>query len=131
MKATVWFDGACSGNPGPMGGGAVVEVEGGTPQVLSMAFGQGTNNQAEYRALILGLRHALAAGVEDLVVKGDSELVLRQLKGEYKVRKEELKPLHAEAAKLLRQFASFRLVWVPRAENAVADEASKKAIGLA
>lgn len=131
MKATVWFDGACSGNPGPMGGGAVVHVEGGTPQVLSMAFGHGTNNQAEYRALILGLRHALAAGVEDVVVKGDSELVLRQLKGEYKVRKEELKPLHAEASKLLRQFASFRLVWVPRAENAVADEASKKAIGLA
>jgi ribonuclease HI len=131
LKATVWFDGACSGNPGPMGGGAVIEVEGGSPQVLSMAFGLGTNNQAEYRALILGLRHALAAGVEEVVVKGDSELVLKQLLGKYRVRKEELKPLHAEAAKLLRQFRSSKLEWVPRAANAVADEASKKAIGLA
>lgn len=131
LKATVWFDGACSGNPGPMGGGAVVDVEGGRRQVLSLAFGIGTNNQAEYRALILGLRHALAAGAEDLVVHGDSELVLKQLKGEYKVRNEELKPLHAEAAKLLRQFRGYRLEWVPRHANGVADEASKKAIGLA
>jgi ribonuclease HI len=131
LNATVWFDGACSGNPGPMGGGAVVHVEGGRPQVLSMAFGVGTNNQAEYRALILGLRHALAAGVEDVVVHGDSQLILRQLEGKYRVKNAELKPLHEEAAKLLRQFKAVKLAWVPRAENEMADEASKKAIGLA
>ena len=131
LKATVWFDGACSGNPGPMGGGAVVHVEGGTPQILSMAFGTGTNNQAEYRALILGLRHALAAGVEDVTVHGDSQLILRQLEGKYKVKNADLKPLHDEAAKLLRQFSAVKLEWVPRAQNAVADEASKRAIGLA
>jgi ribonuclease HI len=108
-----------------------VELEGGRPQVLSMAKGMGTNNQAEYHALILGLRHALAAGATDVVVHGDSQLVLRQLRGEYRVRKAELKPLHAEAGKLLARFASARLEWVPRAENAVADEASKRAIGLA
>lgn len=114
-----------------MGGGAVVHVQGAKPNVLSMAFGIGTNNQAEYRALILGLRHALAAGVTDVTVHGDSQLILRQLEGRYKVKNAELKPLHAEAARLLRQFGSVKLAWVPRAENGVADEASKKAIGLA
>jgi len=131
LKATIWFDGACSGNPGPMGLGAVVEVAGAKPQVLSMAKGHGTNNQAEYHAIILGLRHALAAGATDIIVHGDSQLILRQLSGQYKVKNEELKPLHGEAGKLLRQFASHKLEWVPRLENAAADEASKRAIGLA
>ena len=87
VKATIWFDGACSGNPGPMGLGAVVQLEGDRPQVLSMAKGHGTNNQAEYHAAILGLRHALAAGATDIVLTGDSQLILRQLKGEYQVRR--------------------------------------------
>jgi len=131
MRATVWFDGACSGNPGPMGAGAVVQLPHGEPQVLSLALGKGTNNQAEYRALILGLRHALAAGADEVLVHGDSQLVLRQLLGEYRVRNADLKPLHDEAAKLLHQFPKWRLEWVPRGANQVADEASKRAIGLA
>jgi ribonuclease HI len=114
-----------------MGLGAVVQVQGGKPQVLSMPKGRGTNNQAEYHALILGLRHALAAGADEIVVHGDSQLILRQAGGQYKVRNEELKPLHAEAVKLLGQFRTHKLEWVPRGENAVADEASKRAIGLA
>lgn len=129
MKATVWFDGACSGNPGPMGAGAIVHIEGDSPQTLSLAKGRGTNNEAEYHGLILGLRHALAAGVTDLTVHGDSQLILRQLEGKYKVNAGNLKPLHKEAGKLLHQFATFRLVWVPRAENAVADAAAGRAIG--
>ncbi len=114
-----------------MGLGAVVDVEGAKPHILSMAKGHGTNNLAEYHALILGLRHALAVGATDIVVHGDSQLILRQLSGQYKVRKAELAPLHAEAAKLLSRFASHRLEWVPREQNLMADEASKKAIGLA
>lgn len=114
-----------------MGLGAVVQLEGGKPQVLSMAKGHGTNNQAEYHAAILGLRHALAAGATEVVLHGDSQLILRQLSGQYQVRKEELKPLHAEAAKLLRQFQTRRLEWIPRDANHAADLASKKAIGLA
>lgn len=114
-----------------MGAGAVVLIAGGHPQILSLAKGHGTNNQAEYHAVILGLRHALAAGASDIVVMGDSQLILRQLKGEYAVRKEELKPLHLEASKLLRQFASAKLEWIPREKNGIADLASKKAIGLA
>lgn len=129
MRATVWFDGACSGNPGPMGAGAVVQLEGAAPHPLSMAMGHGTNNQAEYHGLILGLRHALAAGATDIVVHGDSQLVLRQVGGQYAVRKAELMPLRDQARKLLAQFASSRLEWVPRLQNAAADAAANRALG--
>ena len=113
-----------------MGGGAVVQMQGSDPKVLSMAFGMGTNNQAEYRALILGVRHALAMGADEAFIHGDSQLILRQLEGRYRVKSEDLKPLHEEAAGLLRQFRRVKFAWVPRAENTVADEASKRAIGL-
>lgn len=130
MHATVWFDGCCLGNPGPMGAGAVVEPDGpgGERKVLSKAFGMGTNNQAEYRGLVLGLRHALAMGADRVTVHGDSELVLRQLKGEYAVKAPALKALHAEAASLLGQFRAAKLEWVPREQNSVADQASRDAL---
>lgn len=125
MHATVWFDGACLGNPGPMGAGAVVQA-GAERKVLSRAFGLGTNNKAEYHGLILGLRHALAMGADTVTVHGDSELVLRQLKGEYGVKSPGLKPLHEEARMLLGKFRHARLEWVPREQNAEADQASRE-----
>lgn len=123
----MWFDGCCLGNPGPMGAGAVVvtDVE---RNVLSKAFGPGTNNQAEYRGLILGLRHALAMGADSVTVHGDSELVLNQLKGKYAVKAPALKPLHAEAQTLLARFREAKLSWVPREQNAEADRASRDAL---
>ena len=129
MQAIVWFDGACSGNPGPMGAGAVVQVGALAAKPLSMPMGHGTNNQAEYHGLILGLRHALAMGATSVVVRGDSQLVLRQLEGRYAVRKAELRPLHEQASRLLAQFSSFTLEWVPRLQNSGADEAARAAIG--
>src|SRR5690242_10814759 len=129
MRATVWFDGACSGNPGPMGAGAVVQLEGGDPRPHSVAMGHGTNNQAEYHGLILALRQALAAGADEVEVRGDSQLVLRQVEGRYAVRKEELKPLHAQATRLLAQFVRRTLTWVPREQNAGADAAANLALG--
>jgi ribonuclease HI len=128
VKATVWFDGACSGNPGPMGAGAVVQVEGGRPQSLGLYMGLGTNNEAEYHGLLLGLRHALGAGATEVVVHGDSQLILRQVEGAYKVRAENLRSLNVEARKLLGQFAAHRLAWVPRLQNAGADAAARAAI---
>lgn len=128
LKATVWFDGACRGNPGPMGAGAVLQLEGGPPQPLSRAMGVGTNNQAEYHGLMLGLRHALAAGVTDVTLRGDSQLVLRQVEGRYAVRNAALQQLHAEASALLRRFAAHRLEWVPRDANLGADEAANAAL---
>ena len=127
MRATIFFDGACSGNPGPMGAGAVVEA-GGERRVLSRAMGRGTNNEAEYHAVILGLRHALAAGADEVAVCGDSQLVLRQLEGVYRVSAANLKQLHAEARALLGRFHRVTLRWVPRAENAEADRAARDAI---
>lgn len=127
MHATVWFDGACLGNPGPMGGGAVVETDR-ERKVLSMAFGLGTNNQAEYRGLILGLRHALGLGADSVTVRGDSQLVLRQLEGRYAVKAPGLKALHDEAKTLLGRFAKAKLEWVRREQNAEADAASRQAL---
>jgi ribonuclease HI len=127
VHATVWFDGCCLGNPGPMGAGAVVQMPD-ERKVLRKAFGLGTNNQAEYHGLILGLRHALGMGADAVTVHGDSQLVLRQLGGEYAVRAPGLKALHDEARVLLARFRPAKLEWVPREENAEADQASRDAL---
>lgn len=127
VHATVWFDGCCLGNPGPMGAGAVVQTDR-ERKVLRKAFGLGTNNQAEYHGLILGLRHALGMEADTVTVHGDSQLVLRQLGGEYAVKAPGLKALHAEARMLLSKFSKAKLEWVPREENAEADAASRRAL---
>lgn len=127
VHATVWFDGCCLGNPGPMGAGAVVETER-ERKVLSRAFGLGTNNQAEYHGLILGLRHALGMGADRVTVHGDSQLVLRQLEGRYAVKSPGLKALHEEARLLLARFSQVKLAWVPREANGEADAASRAAL---
>ena len=127
MHATVWFDGCCLGNPGPMGAGAVVQTER-ERKVLSRGFGLGTNNQAEYHGLILGLRHALGMDADTVTVHGDSQLVLRQLGGAYAVKAPGLKALHGEARLLLSRFSRAKLEWVPREENAEADAASRAAL---
>ncbi len=127
MHATVWFDGACSGNPGPMGAGAVVLL-GHDRKAFSKGFGRGTNNEAEYHGLILGLRHALAAGADEVTVHGDSQLILRHLDGSYAVKAANLRPLWKEATTLLRRFRRVRLEWVPRDRNAEADAAARAAL---
>jgi ribonuclease HI len=110
-----------------MGAGAVVQTEG-ERKVLSKPFGLGTNNKAEYHGLILALRHALAMGAETITVHGDSQLVLRQLAGEYAVKAPGLKPLHEEARSLLGKFRQAKLEWVRREQNAEADQASRDAL---
>ena len=124
VRATLWFDGASRGNPGPSGAGAV--LKGGSRSVrfaLPLPF-QATSNVAEYTALIEGLRRARALGVTHLEVRGDSELVLRQLQGTYRVKTPHLKPLHDEARRLAGDFAEVRWTWVPREANAEADHQS-------
>lgn len=126
-RAVLYFDGACSGNPGPMGAGAVVEMAGKT-DAFSRAMGRGTNNEAEYHGLLLALHHAQAAGATDVEVRGDSQLVLRQLDGRYAVRAANLVDLHASARRLLARFASVKLTWIPREKNGAADAAAREAI---
>jgi ribonuclease HI len=122
MKLVVHVDGGARGNPGPAAAASVLstpdgELVGEHAELLGIA----TNNVAEYRALLLGLRHARELGASEVEVVGDSELIAKQIQGLYKVRKEDLRPLHAEAVVAAREFERFSIRTVPRAENARAD----------
>ena len=129
VDVTVRVDGASRGNPGPSGAGAVVEfADGRASRELCEYLGETTNNVAEYRALLLALEEAARHEVSFLTVRSDSELLVRQLRGEYKVRAEHLRPLHAEACRRLRVFPAVRILHVPREENRKADSLANLAI---
>jgi ribonuclease HI len=123
-------DGAARGNPGPAAIGAVLFAPGRVEPVaaLSERIGRATNNEAEYRALIAGLQAALEAGVTRLQVRLDSELLVHQMTGTYRVKAPGLKPLHREAETLVRRFASVAFEQVPRERNAIADELANAAL---
>ena len=128
-KLRVTSDGAARGNPGPAGAGAVLfDEEGQVLERLGKFLGRQTNNVAEYHGLLLGLRRAQELGAEELEVVADSELVIRQLSGAYQVKAPALRELHSEALSLLKAFRKVKLVHVPRAVNAEADEMSNRAI---
>ena len=122
MKLVVHVDGGARGNPGPAAAACVLSTpEGDVLGEHAELLGRTTNNVAEYRALLLGLRHARELGASEIEVVGDSELIAKQLQGLYKVRKEDLRPLYEEARALVRQFERFSIRTVPRAQNARAD----------
>ena len=128
-RVFVYSDGASRGNPGPAGAGAVLlDERGAVLRRLGKLLGRETNNIAEYQGLLLGLRAALEMGARDIEVRADSELMIKQLKGDYRVKNEGLKPLFAEAQALLRKFDRVKLRHVPREENKLADEMSNRAI---
>ncbi len=122
-------DGGSRGNPGPGAIGVVLEdADGRIVETLGRTIGVCTNNVAEYRALLAGLELARSVGAQELEVLADSELLVRQLNGEYRVKNEGLKPLHQEALGWLGQFPRVSLRHVPRAENAEADRLVNKAL---
>ena len=128
-RVVVHVDGGARGNPGPAGVGVVVTDEGGNELARANDFiGKATNNEAEYHALLLGLKLASQLGARDVEVVNDSQLVARQITGEYRVKKEELKPLHAQARALLRGFERWQVRSVPREQNELADELVNDAI---
>src|SRR5437016_5897019 len=95
---TIEFDGGSRGNPGPAGIGVVLRAQDGTPLVtLGRFIGRATNNVAEYRALIAGLEKAKELGAKKILVRGDSELIVRQMLGQYRVKSPDLKDLYDEA----------------------------------
>ncbi len=121
-RATLFADGGSRGNPGPAASGAVLlGPDGAVLREFAEFLGVATNNVAEWRALVRGLEGALELGVRELDVRLDSELVVRQLSGVYRVKHPDLIPLHARAKRLLAQFASVDVRHVRRAENALAD----------
>jgi len=125
---TLNADGASRGNPGPSGAGAVLkDPEGLVVAEISQPLGQATNNQAEYQALILGLEQALALQVRRLRINMDSELVVRQVEGRYRVRNPGLKPLFDRTMGLLQEFEAYDILHVRREFNAEADALASRA----
>jgi len=128
-RATLYTDGGARGNPGPAGIGFVVVSETGEERAAAGRYlGEATNNVAEYEALLAGLRAARALGVDELLVRADSELVVKQMRGEYRVKHPNLKPLFASAQDLVRGFAAVRFEHVRRADNGRADGLANEAM---
>lgn len=122
------FDGASRGNPGPAAIGVLIEDEAGRILLqLSNTIGRATNNQAEYKALIAALEYAARMGAKSVDMRSDSELVVRQIQGQYKVRNRGLKPLFEKAQQLLSKFEEFSISSVPRYLNSEADRLAKQA----
>ena len=124
-----YADGAARGNPGPAAYGAVVfDEEGGELRAVGEAIGRGTNNEAEYRGAIAAVRAALELGATQLQLRLDSQLVVRQLQGSYRVRNERLKPLYRQLTALVDQLAGFSVDHVPREQNRRADALANAAL---
>lgn len=125
-----WFDGAAAPNPGRIGlGGLLLDPAGKAVAEISEAPGHGTNNEAEYLALIAVLEAALANGVEHLLVHGDSQLVINQVEGTWAVNAPGIKAHHRKAVGLVKQFKQVRFEWIRREKNKAADALSKQALG--
>lgn len=122
-------DGASRGNPGDAGAGAVIsDSRGRTVKEVKCFLGMTSNNVAEYRALILALEKAWELGVRKVTVSLDSELVVRQLRGDYRVREPHLKILHQKAREILNRFSQYSILHIPREENRRADQLANEAI---
>ncbi len=123
IQCSLYTDGASRGNPGDAGAGAVVfDEQGEEIGTCSEYLGTCTNNVAEYKALIIGLEKAISLSCKKLSIYLDSELIVKQIKGQYKVKNETLKPLFLQVKSLLAKLPSWSVNHVPRAQNARADE---------
>ena len=126
---TLEFDGGSRGNPGPAGIGVVVRAQDGTPLVtLGRFIGKCTNNVAEYKALITALAEAKKLGARRIIIRGDSELIIRQMNGQYKVKHPDMKVLFDEAQALIRQFESAKIEHNLRHKNELADKLANLAM---
>jgi ribonuclease HI len=122
---TAYFDGGARSNPGPAGYGVyIVDDQGAVLAQLSGALGIATNNIAEYNGLIAALQWAIDHDVTAITVKGDSLLIIEQMRGNYKVKNEGLKPLHMKARTLVMQIGNVKFEHVPREKNKDADRLS-------
>jgi len=128
-RLSLFTDGACRGNPGNGGAGAVLVGDNGEVIATAKRFlGHCTNNIAEYEALILGLEKALGNGATAISIYLDSELLVRQIQGVYRVKNPALKPLMTGVRALLYRFDTWQVAHVPRSENAIADRLANEAI---
>jgi ribonuclease HI len=132
VRARLFTDGGARGNPGPAAYGFVLEAEDGTVLAAEgQAIGVATNNVAEYSGLVAGLRKALELLVPDVEVVSDSELLVKQMRGEYRVKNEALRTLFVEASTLARDLQSVEYRHVKRAHNELADRLVNEALDAA
>jgi len=128
-EITIHTDGAARGNPGPAGAGAVItDTKGNVVAEVCKYLGETTNNQAEYQALLLALEEAKKHGALRVSIFSDSELMVRQLNGEYKVKNAGLRPLFEKAFRLLRDIGGYKVMHIPREKNKRADQLANLAI---
>ncbi|MDD5423606.1 MAG: ribonuclease HI family protein [Candidatus Omnitrophica bacterium] len=132
-KVFIYTDGGSRGNPGPAGVGVVIMDDKKKKKIKEMCkyIGEATNNTAEYSALICGLEEAIMLNADEIVVYMDSELVAKQLSGEYRVKNADIKPLFEKAVDILKKFKSFEIKYIERSKNKEADKLANKAMNLA
>ena len=126
---SLYFDGASRGNPGPASYGGVIYKINGTELLTYKAYiGEHTNNVAEYFGLLVGLRHCVEQNIKHLNVYGDSKLVIEQVKGNWKVRNENLKKIHQPIVELVKKFDLIKLTHIYRKNNKRADQLANEAL---
>ena len=129
MKARLWTDGGARGNPGPAAFAYVLEADDGTVlDARGEAIGVATNNVAEYSALVAGLGRAVEAGVRELEVRSDSELMVKQMRGEYRVKNRDLQSLFLDASRAAREIELVTYTHVRREHNELADRLVNEAL---
>ena len=128
-RVIIFTDGAARGNPGPASIGVIIKNEQGKPIVsVSQCIGATTNNQAEYKAIIAALEKAISLGARQADLYSDSELVVRQINGRYRVKKDTLKPLYQQVKQLQNSLEGFTITHIPRQQNTEADNLANKAL---
>ena len=128
-RLIIFTDGASLGNPGQASIGAVIQDgQGKVISRISRRIGHATNNQAEYTAIIAALEEAARLGAEEAEVRSDSELVVKQLNGRYRVKKATLRPLYQKVVRLIGSLEAFSITHIPRTQNREADRLANKAL---
>ena len=128
-KVVIFTDGTAEPNPGPAAIGATIKDEQGKLITsISQPIGQATNNQAEYRAIIAALENAISLGASQVDIHSDSELVVRQINGQYRVKNAALKPLYQRVKQLQSQLKGFTITHIPRQQNIEADSLANMAL---
>ncbi|MBF0478484.1 MAG: ribonuclease HI family protein [Candidatus Omnitrophica bacterium] len=128
MILEIYIDGACSGNPGPAGIGVAIKKDDIVVKEISRYIGEGTNNIAEYSALICALKEALAMKADKVNIFTDSELVFKQVTGKYQIKNANLQNLCREALRLKKGIAEFSIAHIPREKNKIADKLATSSI---
>jgi ribonuclease HI len=128
VELTIYTDGASRNNPGEAGAGIFITQDGMPIEKIARYLGITTNNVAEYTAAIIGLEHAVTLRASRVKLCADSELLVKQLNGQYKVKNEGLKPLYAKVKELIAKMGTVEVQYIPRAMNKEADALANKAI---